>query len=363
MLLLVVPSTANKVLVPISESESELRRMFAASGLVTASGAMLPMLRLALKASQVSDITVLLEGETGTGKQVLANSIHALDKKRNSFPFITVHCGSISESLAESELFGHQKGAFSGAITCRKGLFQAADKGTLFLDDVNDLPAPLQAKLLDVLQRNVVRAVGSDREMPVRARVIAASNQPLLPLVRENRFRSDLYHRLNVVKLRVPPLRERPEDLPLLALQFAERHNHIYPGLTSIDSELVQFLESLPFPGNVRELEHAVERVLLAKTSGTSLRLYDWIAQSEEAESPAVSDRFGEAADVLWSAILRRELTFRQSMHQLEKKLLETALLRGGQTRREIASSLQTSERTLYHRLRCHHLSQGTEPT
>lgn len=341
------------------ESNDELCRLFTAVGLVTTSSAMIPVLRLAQKAARVSDVTVLVEGETGTGKQVLASAIHILDKKRSSFPFVTVHCGTISEALAESELFGHNKGAFSGAIHCRKGLFQAAGRGTLFLDDVNDLPFSLQAKLLDVMQRNVIRSVGSDAEMPVHARIIAASNQPLAPLARQNRFRSDLYHRLNVVKLSLPPLRERVEDIPLLILKFAERHSYIYPGLATVDEELTRFLRTQLFPGNVRELEHAVERMLVAKTEGDSLTLFEWIAQNTTGEATEKRHRFREAADVLWNAISQRDLTYQEAMHQLERCLLETALLRGGQTRREIASRLQTSERTLYHRLRCHHLSQG----
>lgn len=343
----------------LSLSHDELYQLFANVGFITASGTMEPVLGLAHKAARVSDVTILIEGETGTGKQVLANAIHSLDKKRCLFPFVTVHCGTITEALAESELFGHQKGSFSGAHHLRKGLFQAADKGTVFLDDINDLPLSLQTKLLDVIQRSVVRPVGSDQELPVHVRIIAASNQPLAPLVKQNRFRADLYHRLNVVRLSLPPLRERPEDIPGLVLQFVERHRYIYPGVTGIDTELNQFLKAQPFPGNVRELEHAVERALLAKTDGDSLTLSDWIAQDPDREIATKRHRFYEAADVLWNAIFHHNVTYHQAMHQLERCLLETALLHGGQTRREIASRLKTSERTLYHRLRCHSLSQG----
>ncbi|HEX4770967.1 MAG TPA: sigma 54-interacting transcriptional regulator [Bryobacteraceae bacterium] len=343
----------------LSLSHDELCQLFASVGFITASETMDSVLRLARKAAQVSDVTVLIEGETGTGKQVLANAIHSLDKKRCASPFVTVHCGTITEALAESELFGHQKGAFSGALNLRKGLFQAAGRGTVFLDDINDLPLNLQTKLLDVIQRNVVRAVGSDQEMPIQARIIAASNQTLAPLVKQNRFRSDLYHRLNVVKLSLPPLRERPEDIPGLVLQFVERHRYIYPGVTNIDGELNQFLKAQLFPGNIRELEHAVQRALLAKTEGASLTLSDWIAQDPDRELATKRHRFYEAADVLWNAIFHQDVTYHQAMHQLERCLLETALRHGGQTRREIASRLKTSERTLYHRLRCHSLSHG----
>src|SRR6476620_9926929 len=150
----------------------QLREIFSQLGFVTACQRMIPALQCAYKAAQVSDTTVLLQGETGTGKQVLARAIHALDQKRCRFGFVTVHCSTVTESLAESELFGHRKGSFSGADTARGGLFQAADKGTIFLDDINDLPLRLQPKLLDALQRGIIRPLGSDRETPVDVRVI-----------------------------------------------------------------------------------------------------------------------------------------------------------------------------------------------
>ena len=191
------------------QSDQELQRIFEELGFITCSGAMAPLLRQARKAAYLSDITVLLEGETGTGKQILARAIHRLDEKRRSRPFVTVHCSTVNEPLAESELFGHERGAFSGAVSPRRGLFQAAQGGTLLLDDINDLPLTLQSKLLDVLQRSVVRAVGSDREIAVDARVIAASNKQLAGMVRQNTFRADLYYRLKVVHLSVPPWSRR----------------------------------------------------------------------------------------------------------------------------------------------------------
>lgn len=337
--------------------DAQLSSVFAGLGFVTGSDSVLPVLRLAQRAACASDITVLIEGETGTGKQVLANAIHQLDNKRCAYPFVTVHCGTISEALAESELFGHQKGAFSGAIHERKGLFLAAGQGTLFLDDINDLPLALQTKLLDVLQRRALRPVGSDREVPVHARIIAASNQPLVPLVRENRFRSDLYHRLNVVKLSLPALRERPLDIPELLRAFVAQHAELYPKISKVDPELILFLQRQPFPGNVRELEHAVQRVLFDKTEGNSLDLSDWVRQNQPTEPQRERDVFHEAGAELWKAIVQQGLTYKDAMYRLEKRLLEAALESGGRTRREIASCLQTSERTLYHRLHSHRLS------
>ena len=337
--------------------DEELCRAFADLGFVTASNKLIPVLRQAGKAAKVSDITVLLEGETGTGKQVLAYAIHKLDQKRKSFAFVTVHCGTINEALAESEFFGHERGAFSGAAIARKGLFQTAHRGTLFLDDVNDLPPALQPKLLDVLQRGVVRAVGSDREVPVDVRIISACNRPLRPLIQQSRFRADLYHRLNVVNLWLPPLRERPQDLSALILAFAQRHSHIFPGIAGIEPQLIQFLERQSFDGNVRELEHAVERMLFGKTEGTSLGLQDWMAHAG-TEAGTARDWIGEAADRLSNAIFERGLPYRQAIQQMETRVLEIALRRGGETRREIAARLQTSERTLYHKMRVNRARQ-----
>jgi transcriptional regulator with GAF, ATPase, and Fis domain len=235
-------------------SNDELRETFARHGFVTASDAMAPILRQALKAASASDITILLEGETGTGKQVLARAIHHLDPKRANFPFVIAHCSTINETLAESELFGHRRGAFTGAVEQRQGLFQTADQGTLFLDEVNDLPLGVQPKLLDVIQRSIVRPLGSDQEVSVNTRIIAASNQPLQTLVLQHRFRSDLYYRLNVVRLRLPLLRDRPDDLAALVSAFVGKYKSLYQPIVTVESDLVGFLREQSFTGNVREL-------------------------------------------------------------------------------------------------------------
>ena len=339
------------VLGPVLTND-ELRRSFSALGLITGSEALVPLLRQAHKAACVSDITVLLEGETGTGKRVLAYAIHCLDQKRRTFPFVTMHCGSLSEALAESELFGHLKGAFTGAVTNRKGLFQSAQGGTLFLDDVNDLPPHVQAKLLDVLQRSVVRTIGCDLETRVDVRIIAASNQTLKPLVLQNRFRADLYHRLNVVRLFLPPLRDRMQDLSSLVLAFADRHREIYYPIEKVEHELVRFLQSQSFPGNVRELENDVQAMLFVKMGGTSLGLTDWNRRSAEAKAEEHSDLLGEAAAKVWCAISAQGLSYAQAIQQLERRVLEVALNDEGRTRREVAQRLRTSERTLYHKIR-----------
>ena len=338
--------------------DRDLLKIFEAVGFVTCSANMTAVLRRTQRAAEASDITVLLEGETGTGKEVLARGIHQLDQKRRAFPFVTVHCSTISEALAESELFGHHRGAFSGAVADRKGLFQTAHHGTLLLDDINDLPFHLQPKLLDVIQRGIVRPVGSDREMSIDVRIIAACNQPLEPLVREGRFRSDLFHRLNVVKLSLPPLRERSQDIRDLILTFAQRHNGLYKPILQVDRSLLTFLESKPFSGNVRELENAVQRMLFLKTDGTSLGMADWMAQSAPEAAGVDLDLLAEAANATWRAISQRGVSYAQAIQEIERRVLKTAMNAHGSTRRELALRLQTSERTLYYKMKAHGLSR-----
>ncbi len=343
----------------LTTDDQRLQESFGRLGFATCSPRVTSMLRRARNAASASDVTVLLYGETGSGKLVLARAIHQLDEKRSAHSFVTVHCSTINEALAESELFGHQRGAFSGALTNRKGLFQAAQHGTIFLDDVNDLPFPLQPKLLDVIQRKTVRPVGSDREVPVDVRIIAACNQALEPLVQRGQFRADLYHRLNVVKLLLPPLRDRGSDLAILILTMARRHSHLYAygSIERIDRQLLEYLQRQPFPGNVRELENAVQRMLFSKTSGVMFTLDDWAAQTEqETESEASPDLLAAAANALWKVISQCGVPYARAVQEMEKKILETALRAGGSTRQQIARRLQTSERTLYYKMRAHRL-------
>jgi two-component system response regulator PilR (NtrC family) len=319
------------------------------------------ILQCAYKAAQVSDTTVLLQGETGTGKQILARAIHALDQKRRHHAFVTVHCSTISESLAESELFGHRKGSFSGADAPRSGLFQAADKGTIFLDDINDLPLRLQPKLLDALQRGIIRALGSDRETAVDVRVIAAANRPLEPMVEAGTFRADLFHRLNVIQLRLPPLRERSEDLAALILEFARRHANLHHGITSLDPDLLQYLQCCPFDGNVRELENIVQRMLFNKVDGDSFSWSDWLHQQRPAATGDGDERIAQAATLLWAVMLRQGVSFSELMRRVESELLQKALRVEGKTRREIADMLHTSERTLYHKISSHRIAESPD--
>ncbi len=205
-----------------------------------------------------SDATVLLEGETGTGKGLVAEAIHGLGS-RNHGPFVVVDCGAISPSLIESELFGHVRGAFTGADSDREGAFAAARGGTVFLDEVGELPADTQPKLLRVLEQRSVTPVGSSRPLSLDVRIIAATNRDLRGEVNRKTFRPDLYYRLNTIKLRLPPLRDRPEDIPLLVAHFFRQFGHD----EAPPVELVTRLANQRLPGNVRELKSAVERAVL----------------------------------------------------------------------------------------------------
>ena len=222
-----------------------------------------------------ADCTVLLEGETGAGKDVAADALHRLSPRRNG-PFVKVNCGAVSESLLESELFGHEKGAFTGATAARKGWFETANGGAIFLDEVEELTPRMQAELLRVLDNREILRVGASRTIPLDIRVIAATNRDLRAMVRQGAFRADLWHRLNVFPLHVPPLRQRRADIPVLARRFAEEFAARF-GLSSLPEIPPEEMERLyrhDWPGNIRELRNAVERaVLRARRGGLCLPL------------------------------------------------------------------------------------------
>lgn len=203
--------------------------------------------------------TVLIEGETGTGKEQVARAIHQASVGRTG-PMVAVNCAALPENLLESELFGHEKGSFTSAISTRKGRFELADGGTIFLDEVGDVPAAMQAKLLRVLQERQIERVGGQQSIEVDVRVIAATNRSLQRLVKEGKFREDLFYRLNVVKIDLPPLRERPEDIPLLAQHFAEKYAAPGKQPKQISPPAMEALLNYRWPGNIRELENAIER-------------------------------------------------------------------------------------------------------
>ena len=219
-------------------------------------------LRALMERVAPTDTTVLLTGESGSGKEIVAREIHALSR-RSMRNFVPVNCAAIPNELMESEMFGHQRGAFTGAALPRHGLFSLADRGTIFLDEISEMPLQLQAKLLRVLEDGLVRAVGSDRAIRVDVRIIAATNADLVTAVKRGRFREDLFYRLQVVPVVVPPLRERRSDIPMLVDFFLERNRDRFDGQWSITREAMVHLWSYDWPGNVRELENLIERLII----------------------------------------------------------------------------------------------------
>jgi two-component system response regulator HydG len=231
-----------------------------------------------------NESNVLIHGESGTGKELVARALHAASPRRNG-PFLPVDCGALPETIIESELFGHERGAFTGA-TGAPGLFRLAERGTLFLDEVGELPLHVQAKLLRALQQREVRPVGGGEPVPVDIRVIAASNRDLAAMVEAGRFRADLFYRLNVVRVEVPPLRERMEDVPLLASHFLAKHARPGESAPFLGSDALEKLLHYAWPGNVRELENAVESAL-ALARGPTLRAADFGFEAPSRSEPA----------------------------------------------------------------------------
>ncbi len=216
-----------------------------------------------------TDTTILIEGESGTGKELVARAIHG-ESPRADCPFVAINCGALPETLLESELFGHVKGAFTGATATKKGLFEEADHGTLFLDEIGDTSIATQIKLLRVLQEREIRRVGSNAPIKINVRVLAATHQSLEELVQEGRFREDLFYRLNVVTIPVPPLRERREDIPLLACHFLEAAvKRLGKPVPVLSQEAMNLLLEYPWPGNVRQMENAIERAVLMAAQDT----------------------------------------------------------------------------------------------
>jgi DNA-binding NtrC family response regulator len=245
----------------------QLQRRFSFHNILSRNAKMHAVFELINNVAQTT-ATVLIEGETGTGKEQVARAIHKSSHVRTG-PLVAVNCAALPETLLESELFGHEKGAFTSAVGQRKGRFELADGGTLFLDEVGDIPPAMQAKLLRVLQERRFERVGGTESIEVDVRVIAATNRSLHQLVKEQKFREDLFYRLNVVKIDLPPLRDRPEDIPVLALHFAEKYGRPGEPPRQISPEAMELLLAYRWPGNIRELENAIERACVTSQDNT----------------------------------------------------------------------------------------------
>ena len=302
--------------------------------LIGASPAMREIFALIGKIAHNSS-NVLITGESGTGKEVVARTIHFYGARAEK-PFLPINCTAIPEGLLESELFGHVRGAFTGAYTSKKGLFEQAGGGTLFLDEIGDLGGSLQAKLLRVLQDREIRPVGGNQTFPIDARVIAATNKDLEVEMKEGRFREDLFYRLNVIPIHIPPLRERPEDIPVLARGFLERHaagRHPY-----LSQAVLDHLMTLPWKGNARELENALERAL-------ALEGPDEISVESMPNPPADAGNEADPGRLLCSAHARQ-----LSLQELEELYMDQVLERTGGNKVKAARILGIDRKTLYRR-------------
>jgi DNA-binding NtrC family response regulator len=288
----------------------------------------------------VSEATVLVRGETGTGKELVAAAIHKASRRREQ-PFVVVDCASLHENLLQSELFGHERGAFTGAVKMRHGLFEAADGGTIFLDEVGDVSPSLQASLLRVLESSTFRRVGGTREMKVDVRVIAATNRDLERMIADGQFRQDLFFRLSSIHVALPPLRNRREDIPFLVEHFTARHNERCGASKRFSPEALEAMTGYGWPGNVRELRHAIERALV---------LADGEIVQRRDLPPQVSCRTGRENQQRDEAIL--------PLVEMERRYLARVLSETGGHRARAAELLGISERNLYRKIREYQLDQ-----
>ena len=288
---------------------------------------------------------ILILGESGTGKELVARSIHLSGLNREK-PFIPVDCGSLVPTLIESELFGYVKGAFTGAVRSKEGLLQSGEGGTVFLDEIGELPIDLQAKLLRALQEKEIRPVGGTKRVPINVRILAATNRDLEQAVQQGTFRKDLFFRLNVVNLKIPPLRDRRQDIPILAASFLERINRSTGMERSFSDDALRLMMSYDWPGNVRELENCVERAC-ALTSGPVVHIADLPTQLQNlARPPASVDGAPESAGVV-------------SIAEMEKQAIFSALEQVQGDKMKAAKLLGIGKTTLYRKLKEYEQSNG----
>jgi len=283
--------------------------------------------------------TVLITGQSGVGKELVARALHRRSSRKNE-PFVAINCGAIPESLLESELFGHKRGAFTDASSDKRGLFEEASGGTLFLDELGDLPMTLQVKLLRVLQEETLRRLGDTRDIKVDTRVVAATNRDLTAEVKAGRFREDLYYRLNVLHIHVPPLRERREDIGLLIDHFLQRNNtRLNTSIRGVDGEARRLLMEHGWPGNVRELENTIERAMV-------------LCEGEQITATDLPQRIRDAQDPVQTQLTSGDLSIKKANRVIEEVLIRRALQRTKGNRTRAAEVLEISHRALLYKIK-----------
>src|SRR6267142_4204474 len=350
-----------------AEQRKNLREIMKQHGIIGESPAMLEVFQRVLRISRLSDLPVMLHGESGTGKELLARAIHRLDPKRSCGPFVALNCSAVSKELAESELFGHRRGAFTGAEHSRKGLIRSADGGVLLLDEIGDLNLELQAKLLRVLQENRVLSVGEDEEVPVSVRVIAASHRDIPQMVQTGEFRGDLFHRLNVICVEIPPLRQRREDVWPLISHFYEKYRELRTGLPlHAGRDFAEALAGTPLPGNARQVENLVRRAIAQKDDDTPLGLGDLprdVLQSlvEPPQEHFQADRSSEQMESeqeklsevsLQSLLATSTGNLNRALEECERALLQMTLEKARGNQSQMAQLLGITPRSVYSKLR-----------
>ena len=318
-----------RLLGEMSLLRSDFQARYGLEHIVGRSAALRELLERVMRVA-ATDATVLLSGESGTGKELIARALHAASRRAGK-PFVPINCAAITDTLLESELFGHARGAFTGATRARRGLFEEASGGTLFIDEIGETAPGFQAKLLRAIQEGEIRRVGESLPVKVDVRVIAATNQNLAAAVAERRFREDLFYRLNVVPLRVPPLRERREDVPLLAQHFLEKHARRGGVRRTLTPAALQKLVDYPWPGNVRELENMIEQAAAL------------------APQAAISE-----ADIRFEVTEPREggQTLAEVVEAAERRAIETAIARSGGDLARAARALAISSTTLWRKMK-----------
>ncbi len=319
--------------------QQELEKRYGFGNLIGKSPAILKVYELIQRVAQTR-ANILVTGESGTGKELVARAIHYTGPRKDQ-PFVTVNCGAIPEQLMESEFFGHEKGAFTGAIKTRDGYFAAADSGTIFLDEIGEIPPALQVKLLRVIQEKSFMRVGSTVERAVDVQVVSATNRDLESAVSEGSFREDLFYRLNVITIDLPPLRERSSDIPLLARHFLQQYNQEYGReIDDISQEAINIMLNYGFPGNVRELENIIERGVIMET-GTVIT---------PASLPPVLTRPATNGTVIGLRLPEDGLDLEKTLAELEHQLINQALERCNHNKTKAAKLLGLSFRSFRYR-------------
>ncbi|NWF91953.1 MAG: sigma-54-dependent Fis family transcriptional regulator [Syntrophaceae bacterium] len=317
----------------------EIQKEYSFNNIVSKNQKMLDIFEVIKKVAPYKS-TILITGESGTGKELIARALH-YHSDRSGRPFIPVNCGAIPENLLESELFGHAKGAFTDAVRMKKGLFEEADGGTLFLDEIGELPAPLQVKLLRVLQDGEIRRVGESKSIQIDVRIIAATVKDLAREVRENRFREDLFYRLNVLPIHLPPLRERREDIPLLVNHFVNKYSQaMNKPVRGISPKALEVLVNYKWSGNVRELENTIERaIVLTDKENIELENLPIELQNFREETPA-------------APLAEEEYSIKKASKVLEIGLIKKALKKTKGNHTHAARLLEISHRALLYKIR-----------